>query len=133
MTLFLDRRGVAALEFGVIALVVIALLLPITDLVVAALQYMSAYQAMRDLGAYAQYHAPPDVTNTSGWTLPATTAQVIATTVLCGNTATACSAGNTNSPKWFRFSTDIVVAPMFPAVVPGLAGTYTLSYSERFQ
>jgi hypothetical protein len=40
-----DRRGVAAVEFALIAAVMVGLLLPISDLVVAAIQYMGAYQA----------------------------------------------------------------------------------------
>lgn len=133
MTVIADRRGVAALEFGVIALVIIGMLMPISDLVIAALKYVTAYQALRDLGAYAQYHVPPDVTNLASWTLPTIAGYSINAAVMCGAAATACSTSNTASPKWFTFSTAVVITPLFPAVVPGLAGTRTISYSERFQ
>jgi Flp pilus assembly protein TadG len=130
MRLIKDQRGVAAMEFGVIGLFMIALLLPIADLASAALQYVGAYQSLRDLGAYAQYHVPPDVTNTATWSLPTITGHVITTAVMCGSAAAVCSATNTASPKWFNFSTNITLAPMF---LTSMAGTYTIYYSERFQ
>ena len=50
MTLLRDTRGVAAVEFGIIASAMIGLLLPITDIGVAAMRYSSAYQALRSRG-----------------------------------------------------------------------------------
>jgi hypothetical protein len=130
MVFFRDRRGVAAMEGALIFPLLIALLLPISDLGAAALQYMAAYQNMRNLGAYAQYHLPPDVTNLAGWTLPSVPGSTITSKVMCGETTTACSAANLASPKWMAFSTNIVINPMF---LTAIGGTYTVNYSERFQ
>jgi hypothetical protein len=120
------------MEFGLTFLFLFGLLMPIADLGVAALQYMAAYQAMRDFGAYVQYHEPPDVTNWSGWksSLPSISGYAISTSVMCGSTSQPCSAANTGSPKWFVFSTNITLNPFF---LSALAGTYTIDYSERFQ
>lgn len=125
-----NQRGVAALEFAVIGTLLAGLLLPIADLTVGALRYIGAYQALRDIGAYAQYHVPPDVTNTAGWTLPTVPGHTITVQVMCGNTSTTCSAGNTASPKWMLFSTSITLTPLF---LTALAGTYTVVFTERFQ
>jgi Flp pilus assembly protein TadG len=126
-----DRRGVAAVEFALIAAVMVGLLLPISDLVVAAIQYMGAYQAERDLGAYAQYHTGAINTAVTPWTvtLPTIAGYTITTSVMCGTTSTVCSDG-TLSPKWFLFSTTITLTPTF---LTALAGSYTIDYSERFQ
>jgi hypothetical protein len=123
-----DRRGMAALEFAIIATVMVGLFLPLSDLAIAAIQYVGAYQGLRDLGAYAQYHAPADVTDLTAWTLPTITGYTINTTIMCGTLA--CSSTNTVSPQWFVFSTNIRLTPMF---LTALAGTYTVVYSERFQ
>ena len=126
-----DRRGVAALEFALIATVMAGLLLPISDLIVAAIQYMGAYQAERNLGAYAQYHTGAINTAVTPWTvtLPTISGYTITTSIMCGTTSTVCSDG-TLSPKWFLFSTTITLTPVF---LTALAGTYTVDYSERFQ
>ncbi len=128
-----DKRGAVAFEVLIVLVILIpALLLPIVDLVIAAAQYMSAYQAMRDLGQYTQYHIPPDVTNWSSWasSLPTVSGHIITTAVMCGDTSTPCSAGNTASPKFYTFSTTITLTPK---VVSALKGTFTLAYAEQFQ
>jgi len=109
----------------------VGLLLPISDLVIAALQYIGAYQAERDLGAYAQYHTGAINTAGTPWTvtLPTIAGYTITTDVMCGSTSTVCSNG-TLSPKWFRFSTTITLTPKF---LTALSGNYTIYYSERFQ
>lgn len=126
----MGRRGVAALEFSLIFPIMIGLLLPIVDLGVAAFNYVSAYQTLRNLGAYARYHTPPDVTNLAGWYLPSINGYTITTQVMCGDVNAVCSASNAATPKWFVFSTPITLSPMF---LSPLAGTYTVEYSERFQ
>ena len=125
-----DRRGVAAMEAGIVFLLLIGLLLPVADFAVAALQYVGAYQALRDMGAYAQVHPPKDVTNLAGWSLPTISGYTGTTQVLCGAAGTVCSAANSGSPKIFSFTTTITITPMF---LTGLAGTQTIAYSERFQ
>jgi hypothetical protein len=131
-----DRRGVAALELSLTFLFMITLLLPIVDLGIAATQYINAFQALRGLGVYAQYHAPPDVTlDLTSWksSLPSV-GYAVSTIVKCGDAAAPCSATNPGSPKWFSFSTGITISPLFlTAPAFGLAGTYTIQYAERFQ
>jgi Flp pilus assembly protein TadG len=63
MKLFRDRKGVAAVEFAIIVPVLIALLLPIADVGIAAMSYISAYQSVRDAAAYAMYNPPKDLNN----------------------------------------------------------------------
>jgi Flp pilus assembly protein TadG len=126
-----DSRGVAAVEFAMLGLVLIGLLLPISDLGIAALKYMTAYQNVRDMGAYAQYHTGAINTATTPWTvtLPAISGYTGTVQVMCGTTSTLC-ANTATVPKWFVFSTSFTVTPIF---VTALAGTYTVQYSERFQ
>jgi Flp pilus assembly protein TadG len=127
-----DRRGVAAMEAGIVLTLLVGLMLPITDFAVAATQYIGAYQALRDLGAYALVHPPKDVTSPATWTasLPVISGYRIAAYLLCGTGDTTCSAANQASPKVIKLTTTITVSPMF---VSGLAGSYTVTYAERFQ
>jgi Flp pilus assembly protein TadG len=127
---FSDRRAVAALEMTVIFPFMILLLFPVVDIAVASFQFITAFQAMRDLGQYAQFHAPPDVTDLTGWSLPTLSGISITHQVMCGDSSTACSAGNTASPKYLTFSTTVAVSPLFLTVI---GGDYPISYAERFQ
>ena len=64
-----DRRGAVALEMPIIfSFIMFSLLFPLADVAIAGFQFISAHQAMRDLGQWLQYHLPPDVTvaNTGG-------------------------------------------------------------------
>lgn len=122
-----DRRGVAALEFSLIFLVMLALLLPTVDLGAAAFSYISAYQAVRNCGAYAQYHVHADVTNPISCSLPS--GYNVSGKVKGGDTAPFfCTS--TSSPKWFVFTTQFTLQPL---VLTELAGTHTVEYAERFQ
>ena len=124
-----DRRAVAAIEFGMVGLFLVGLLLPISDLGIAALQFMTAYQNVRNLGAYFQYHTGSIDTTTTPWTVTLPTGYTGTVQVMCGSTNTVC--GNTATvPKWYVFSTSFTVSPIF---VTALAGTYTVQFSERFQ
>lgn len=131
-----DRRGAAALELSLIfSLLFTGMLLPIVDLGVAGAKYMSAVVALRNLGMYAQYHTPPDVSNTTGWTLPSTNGgYTISTTLMCGTST--CASTPSASPKWFRFSTTITLSPLVLGSIMCAGGspcTHTIQYSERFQ
>jgi len=129
------QRGAAAVETALVMLLLIAVALPVCDICIAVLQTMSAHQALRDMGAYAQYHTPSDVTSWSTWVtaLPSISGYSITTTVLCGSVSTQCSATNTASPKWFSMSTNVTFAPLFPALSFITAGAHTITYTERFQ
>jgi Flp pilus assembly protein TadG len=129
------QRGAAAVEAALVMLLLIAVALPVSDIGIAVLQTMSAHQALRDMGAYAQYHTPSDVTSWSSWatSLPSISGYSITTTVLCGSVSTQCSATNTGSPKWFSMSTSVTFTPLFPALSFITAGVQTITYTERFQ
>lgn len=112
-----------------LGLLLVGLLLPISDLGIAALQFMTAYQNVRDLGAYAQYHTGLINTATTPWTVTLPAGYAGTVQVMCGNTNTLC-ANTATVPKWYVFSTTFTVTPIF---VTALAGTYTVRFSERFQ
>ena len=92
-----DRRGVVAFEMPFVYLFLVLLFfMPLADLATFGFQFISAYQALRDIGQYAQSNIPPDVTNTSSWVsgLPST-GYAITANVYCGNTQSACTASST--------------------------------------
>jgi hypothetical protein len=145
-----DRRGAVALEMPIVfTFIMFSLLFPLADVAIAGFQFISAHQAMRDLGQWLQYHLPPDVTitNTGGSGTWLSSAQSAGSAmggsfsnlqVLCGTTL--CSASNPGNgtpplPKYYTFSTTVTVAPMVLTAVlcPGGNCSYTLTYSERFQ
>jgi hypothetical protein len=121
----------------------IALLLPIIDLGFAALQYISAYQALRAVGAYALYHPPPDLGDRSELQAKLTSElssrlAVVAKTTetqvqICGSTLASCSddAVPASAPRSFLFTTKITITPLFAFDVCG--DGCTLNYLERFQ
>jgi len=141
-----DRRGAVAFEMPIVfSFLMFVLLFPLADVAVAGFQFISAHQAMRDLGQWLQYHAPPDVTtwNATGspWLTSVQSAESVMggsfsnLQVVCGDTATVCSATNVASPKYYSFATTITVSPMVLSSVLCPRGncSYTLTYSERFQ
>jgi hypothetical protein len=122
------------------------LLLPLADLAIAGFQFLSAWQALRDFGQYAQYHWPPDITAwnaNGGWTstLPATANAgypISNLQVVCGDTNLACSSSNTLWPRYYSYTTTFTVSPMVLRPVLCTSGnanpcSFTLPYSERFQ
>jgi Flp pilus assembly protein TadG len=146
-----DRRGVAAMEFAIVGLFMIALLLPISDVASAAITSMRAYQAMRDVAAYAQYNPPPDVTSPATWpnlpssmpgysvtpqsTITAPSPSVpgstlaINITVLCGAPPGGPCLSASTTPKWFYLTANLQFTPMYLRSLTG----GVISYSERFQ
>lgn len=63
-----DKRGVAAMEAGILGFFLILLVLPVSDAASQALTMMRIKQTMRNIGAYVQYHPPPDITNPASGT-----------------------------------------------------------------
>jgi Flp pilus assembly protein TadG len=133
-----DRHGIAALEFALIMPVVIALFVPIADVGMAALQYMTAYQSVRTAGAYARYHPPTDITDLAAGSWKTTVLGMLppgsAVHAKCGDPDSApiadCSTANLAQPRWFEFST---IVNLDPLIVESLRGAYPVDYSERFQ
>src|SRR4051812_25815378 len=90
-----DRRGAAALEMAIVYLfLMFSLLLPLADLGIAGFKFISAYQALRDMGQRTQYSPPEDVTDSgsiSTWasSLPTTVSgYAITPQVYCGDPGT---------------------------------------------
>ncbi|WMT78218.1 hypothetical protein [Bradyrhizobium sp. Ash2021] len=144
-SLIADQRGAVAFEMIIVYwFLCLFLLLPLADVAVAGFQYISAWQALRAFGQYVQYAPPPDVTNASSWASSALAKAdsrfpIPSIQLVCGDSAFACSASNTASPKYYSYTTTVTLAPMVvPKSVMCQSGNadpcaYTLAYSERFQ
>jgi len=149
MKLWQDRRGVSALEFAMIGSVMATLVVPITDIGIATVTYISAYQSLRSVGAYALYNPPSDVTDSTilanylSGKLPATTKVMTNTitnttvSVCAGNTnitPTSCVAPTTASPPLsFLFKTTVTLNPIiFPLGCKSPTGCQ-ITYVEQFQ
>lgn len=137
-----DQRGAVALEMPfVYAVVIFSLLLPLADLAIAGFRFISAWEALRAFGQSIQYSPPPDVTDTSSWSSRARAKAdpnypIPSINLFCGSSA--CSAGNTASPKYYTYTTTVTLSPIVLKPVLCTSGTgdgctFTLSYSERFQ
>jgi hypothetical protein len=140
-----DQRGAVAFEMLAVFLFQgVSLLLPLADVAVAGLQYISAWQALRAFGQDIQYK-PLDVTTwnaTGGWasTLPTTVAgyPINNLQVVCGDTQQVCSPSNDGSGevKYFSYTTTVTFVPILLRRVLCTSGnanpcSFTLSYSER--
>ena len=139
-----DQRGAVAFETPiVISFLIFFLLLPLADVAIAGFQFISAWETLRAFGQYVQLHPPPDVTNTSSWTLPTTVAgyPISNVQVLCGDTnaGAVCSSANVTLPtKYYSYATTVTLKPMVLSAVLCTSNnankcSFTLPYSERFQ
>jgi len=133
VSLLTDERGTVAFEsLFVLSILLGGLFLPITDVCVAAYRVISAYQDMRDLGTYALYNPPSDVTSTSSWQtslkakMPGSHIDVVE--VGCGDPIQIPCASNTAIPKYFHFRATVSLSPMVLSLP-----TYQPEYWERFQ
>jgi hypothetical protein len=132
-----DQRGAVAFEMPfVYFFLVFSLLLPLADLAIAGFKFISAYQALRDMGQRTQYSTPDatDTTSISTWqsSLPTTVAgYTVSATVKCGDTGTAPPCAGTTFPKYYTFQTSFSLSPMVLGSV--LCSTCTVNYSQRFQ
>jgi hypothetical protein len=140
-----DQRGAIALEMPfVYAVVILVMLVPLADIAIAGIRYISAWEALRAFGQSIQYSPPPDLSNSSSWASAALTKAdpkypIPSIQLLCGDALAACSAGNTASPKYYLYTTTVTLSP-FPYMRPVLCTSgggdpcsFTLSYSQRFQ
>lgn len=134
-----DQRGSAAFEMLIVfAFLGVSLLLPLADVAAAGFRFVSAWGALRSFGQRIQYDPPPDITNWASWKsgLPTSIAgyPINNLQVVCGDAMTACSAANFASPKYYTYTTTVIVSPIIlTAVLCANSCSYTLSYSERFQ
>jgi len=127
---------------------VVGLLLPTGAVAIAAIQYMSAYQNLRNLGAYALLHPPSDMTTTEIAAFQTSMQNALTSMnnatcgdaasncfmVMCGDpkTTASCLATPSGYPKYFVFTTKVAVSSAVSSIVP-LGGPYTLTFTERFQ
>jgi hypothetical protein len=139
--LLTDQRGAVAFEMLFVWLfMMMSLLLPLADVAIAGFRFISAWEALRAFGQYVQLHPPPDVTDTSSWTLPTTVAgyPISNVQVLCGDTnaGAVCTSANVTLPtKYYSYTTTVTLSPMVLKSVLCSASpcSFTLPYSERFQ
>ncbi|QHO75425.1 hypothetical protein ACH79_24930 [Bradyrhizobium sp. CCBAU 051011] len=138
-----DQRGAAALEMLVVfAFLGVTLLLPLADVAAAGFRFVAAWEALRAFGQRIQYNPPPDVTDWAGWKsgLPTSVSgyPINNLQVVCSDSMAACSAGNSDSPKHYTYTTTVTVAPIVLRSVICRSGnadpcSFTLPYAERFQ
>jgi Flp pilus assembly protein TadG len=132
-----DQRGVVALEMPIVIIVLIfSLLLPLADVAIAGFKFISAYQALRDMGQRTQYSTPDatDPTSISTWqsSLPTTVdGYTVSATIKCGDVGTAPPCAGTTFPKYYSFQTSFSLSPMVLGSV--LCSTCTVNYLQRFQ
>ncbi|MBR1179811.1 hypothetical protein JQ617_37995 [Bradyrhizobium sp. KB893862 SZCCT0404] len=137
-TFIADQRGAVAIEgLFVYSLMMFTLLLPLADVAIAGFKYISAYQALRDMGQYTQYSPPPDATDATSITtwqnsLPATVSgYTVSAAVKCGNAGTAAPCVGTDFPKYYTFQTSFTLSPL--VLGSAFCSTCTVNYSQRFQ
>jgi hypothetical protein len=132
-----DQRGVIAFEIPFVTILLIfSLLLPLADVAIAGFKFISAYQALRDMGQRTQYSTPDatDANSISTWqsSLPTTVdGYTVSATVKCGDAGTAAPCLGTDFPKYYSFQTSFTLSPMVLGSV--LCSTCTVNYLQRFQ
>lgn len=136
-SLMADQRGAAALEMAFVFFVLMmGLFLPLADAAVAGFRYISAYQALRDMGQRTQYSTPDatDASSISAWqsSLPTKVdGYTVSATIKCGDAGTAAPCAGTTFPKYYTFQTSFSMSPIVLGSV--LCSTCNVSYSQRFQ
>jgi hypothetical protein len=132
-----DQRGVVAFEVPIVfAFLMFSLLLPLADLAIAGFKFISAHQALRDMGQRTQYSTPDatDANSISTWqsSLPTTVdGYTVSATIKCGDAGTAPPCAGTTFPKYYSFQTSFSLSPMVLGSV--LCSTCTVNYLQRFQ
>jgi hypothetical protein len=132
-----DQRGAFAFEMPfVVILLIFSLLFPFADVAITGFKFISAYQALRDIGQRAQYLTFDDTDSTSiaDWTssLPTQVSNyTVSKTILCADgTQAPCAAGKF-PPSYFVFTTTFTLSPMVLGSV--LCSSCTVKYTERYQ
>ena len=130
-----DQRGAVALEMpAVVLFLMMILLVPLADLAIAGFKFISAHQALRDMGQRTQY-STPDATDSGSITnwkssLPTTVGGYpISAKIYCGDPGTAAPCAGW--PKYYTFETSFTLSPMVLRSV--FCSTCTIKYSQRFQ
>lgn len=133
-----DQRGAVAMEMlFVFIFLMFSLVLPLADIAVAGFKYISAYQALRDMGQRTQYSTPADVTDAasiSTWqgSLPTTiSGYTVSANIKCGEAGTPAPCLGTDFPKYYTFQTSFSLSPL--VLGSALCSTCIVNYSQRFQ
>jgi len=132
-----DQRGAVAFEMPIVYLFLIfSLLFPLADMAVAGFKFISAFQALRDMGQRTQYSTPDatDSTSISTWqsSLPTTVdGYTVSATIKCGDTGTAPPCAGTDFPKYYIFQTSFTLSPFVLRSV--FCSACTVTYAQRFQ
>lgn len=133
-----DQRGAVALEMPfVFIFLMFSLFLPLADVAIAGFKFISAHQALRDMGQRTQYSTPADVTDAasiSTWqgSLPTTiSGYTVSANIKCGEAGTPAPCLGTDFPKYYTFQTSFSLSPLVLGSV--LCSTCTVNYSQRFQ
>jgi hypothetical protein len=132
-----DQRGAVAFEMPFVFLFLIfSLLFPLADMAIAGFKFISAFQALRDMGQRTQYSTPDatDSTSISTWqsSLPTTVdGYTVSATIKCGDTGAAPPCAGTDFPKYYIFQTSFTLSPFVLRSV--FCSTCTVTYSQRFQ
>jgi hypothetical protein len=134
-----NQCGAVAFETLIVWLfLMFGLLLPLTDLAIAGFKFISAHQALRDMGQRTQFSPPGDVTSSASITAWQTSLPTmvdgysVSAQVYCGNPGTlAPCASGAILPKYYTFTTTFTLSPMVLASV--LCSTCTVNYSLPFQ
>ena len=132
-----DQRGTVSFELPLVCLfILLTILFPLADVAIAGFRYLSAHQALRDMGQFTQYKPPSDVTSSSAvsdWksSLPSTVGGYsITAEVYCNGTPAPCASSAT-LPKYYTFTTSFSLSPIILKSL--LCSICTVTYSERFQ
>jgi hypothetical protein len=132
-----DQRGAVALEMpAVVLFLMMFLLVPLADLTTAGFKFISAHQALRDMGQRTQYSNPDatDAASIANWksSIPTTVdGYPISAKIYCGDPGTEAPCAGTTWPKYYTFETSFTLSPMVLGSV--LCSTCTVNYSQRFQ
>lgn len=131
------QEAVAAIEFAIVISFILGLLAPMADLVIAGNAYISAYQAIRAAGVYAEYHSPADITNMTADNWPTVITNLMTgtantATVYCGNPGQACTSTSAPAPRYFVLTSTITPNPK-PLILTSLSHPVTITYAARFQ
>jgi len=136
-----NQRGAVAFEMPFVWLfMMMSLLLPLADVAIAGIQFISAWGALRGFGQSIQYDKP-DFTNASGW-MSSKLAKadprfpIQQFRLVCGDANLDCSPSNSALPQYYSYATTVTLSPMVLSAVLCTSSnankcSFTLSYSEQ--
>lgn len=127
------HRGASAMEFVLLAPVLMTILLSVFDLGMAGAGYIQSYQTVRRAAAYVQYNPPPTVTGTALAdydTVVSTNFPGVNVTHLRCNYVDCITANAANPIKTVVLTNTFDVKAV---VLRFLAGSKSVDYESRYQ